>query len=101
MTEEMSAEMFSKHLNTIFRIPVPEAEALELELITVEEFPPSPNQERFSLIFRGPLDRGVYQGVYDFEHDALGTISIFVVPLSQKEDGVRYEAVFNRLKKNQ
>jgi hypothetical protein len=72
---------------------------LELELIKVEDFESSPRQERFSILFRGPLEPAVWQGTYKVEHDQLGAFDLFIVVLGGEEDGMRYEAVFNRVRK--
>ena len=55
-------------------------------------------QESFSLMFRTPLDVPPVQGMYDFEHPSLGELSLFLVPVGQKEDHFVYESVFNNLK---
>ncbi|MDX6508976.1 MAG: hypothetical protein QOG81_728, partial [Gaiellaceae bacterium] len=34
------------------------------------------------------------QQIYRFDHDELGTLEIFIVPIGTDEGGVRYEAVF-------
>jgi hypothetical protein len=99
MLEDMTSATFSEELNTKFRVRQPESSVLELELVKVEELGESPMQERFSIIFRGPLDQAVGQGLYTFEHDRLGTFDMFIVPVARGEDGMRYEAAFNRMKK--
>jgi hypothetical protein len=99
MIEDVTAGTFSEILNTRFRLNLTQSDVLELELIKVEDLATSAKQERFSVIFRGPRDRGLSQGTYSFEHDKLGTLDLFIVPIGMEEDGVVYEAAFNRLKK--
>ena len=53
--------------------------------------------EAFSLVFLGPPGWILPQRTYDFEHDGLGRFPLFVTAIGMQEDGVRYEAVFNRL----
>ena len=48
-------------------------------------------------MFRGPLDASLAQKAHAIEHDALGTGSLFLVPIGRDEGGYTYEAVFNRL----
>jgi len=48
----------------------------------------------FSLIFRGPLDPQLTQGMHDLDHPRLALCGIFLVPVGQDEDGLLYEAVF-------
>jgi hypothetical protein len=97
--EKLTAGSFSEILNKTFRLNLPETDILELELIKVEDLGSTAKQERFSVLFRGPLERGVRQGSYSFEHDELGTFDLFIVPISRQEDGLVYEAAFNRIKK--
>jgi hypothetical protein len=97
--ENLTAASFSGVVNTKFRLNLPETGALELELIKVEDLGSTAKQERFSVLFQGPLDRGVQQGSYSFEHEELGTFELFIVPISRQENGFVYEAAFNRIKK--
>lgn len=99
MLEDVTAGTFSEILNTRFRLILTQSDVLELELIRVDDLGTSAKQERFSIIFRGPKDRAIRQGTYSFEHDKLGTLELFIVPIGMEEDGVIYEAAFNRLKK--
>ncbi len=49
----------------------------------------------FSLLFLAPLKCNVEQGIYELQHDDLGALSIFLVPLGSDEKGHQLEAVFN------
>lgn len=49
----------------------------------------------FSLLFVCPDERLLQQGVYAIEHERLGMLEIFIVPIKADADGVHYEAVFN------
>lgn len=44
----------------------------------------------FSLLFTGPEESPLPQGIHVLEHDELGTIELFLVPIA----AARYEAVF-------
>jgi hypothetical protein len=57
------------------------------------EAAPAPRQP-FSLLFRGPAESVLPQATYPLQHAQLGTLAIFLVPISRGADGVRYEAVF-------
>jgi hypothetical protein len=37
--------------------------------------------------------------MYQIQHDQLGAFDLFLVPVSQDQDGVYFEAVFNRLRR--
>ena len=96
-TEDLSREALVANLNSKFLMPVANAEPLELELINVVEHPSAPGQEQFSAIFRAPLNAPVAQGIYQLEHAQFGTFGIFLVPISRDQQGVQYEALFNRI----
>jgi hypothetical protein len=100
MAAKLEYEVFSRHLNTNFRISLGEANTLEVDLNTVNELELSPRQERFAIIFRGPKEPFLPQGSYRFEHDEMGEFILFIVPISQDDEGVYYEACFNRVRKS-
>lgn len=55
----------------------------------------------FSLLFEGPAETQLQQGLYTVQHDDVGAHDIFLVPVAaapNQADVVHYEAVFNRLK---
>ena len=52
--------------------------------------------ETFSIVFKGPLDPQLLQGMVNLQHEKLGVIEgLFIVPIKQDQEGVYYEAVFN------
>ena len=98
MAATLEHEEFSKYLNTMFRILVDDLNTLELELNTVSERRVSAHhQERFEILFRGPREPLINQGSYRFEHDEMGELMLFIVPVEQNSDGTFYEACFNRM----
>ena len=99
MAAQLEHEVFSRHLNTNFRISLGESGTLEVDLNTVNELQLSPYQERFAIIFRGPKEPFLPQGSYRFEHDQMGQFALFIVPIRQDDEGIYYEAVFNRMRK--
>ena len=101
MVENLTAALLFEQLNTKFRLHLPSTDIIELELINVEDFGQSGKQERFSILFKGPLDPALWQGMFKLDHDQLGTLDLFIVAVGREEDGMRYEAVFNRLRKQQ
>ena len=68
-----------------------------VELISVEVKPPyeGAKQTPFVLTFRGPADVVLEQSIYALEHDSIGKLEIFLVPVGQTESEIIYEAVFN------
>ena len=96
MRDGMKREDFEPHLNTTFRLVRPDAEPLELVLEEVsggETY--GQDSYGFSLVFRGGPHFRLSQHIFTLEHDRLGTLDIFLVPISQDAEGFRYEAVFN------
>jgi hypothetical protein len=49
----------------------------------------------FSLVFQGPADLLLHQGIHEVTHAELGAFGLFLVPIAQTADGFRYEAAFN------
>ncbi len=103
MAEWLTEEDFSQHLHTKFRIRAEGAEAFELELTEVAGYKGGPKEqvgmERFSLFFESPGNPLLNQGMYELEHEQMGSLALFLVPIARKEGGFRYEAVFNYFKK--
>jgi len=99
MADTLEHETFSRNINTTFRISLGESDTLEAVLVTVGEHMLSTQQERFALVFRGPVQPLLSQAIYPFEHDEMGEFSLFIVPLRQDDEGTYYEACFNRMRK--
>jgi hypothetical protein len=67
----------------------------DLELVECERLGRTAlEREPFSLVFLGPREPVLPQRIYPLAHDELGELEIFLVPIAQDADGVRYEAVF-------
>jgi hypothetical protein len=49
---------------------------------------------QFSLVFRGPLEPLLPQAIYGLDHDALGHLDLFLVPIGPAGDAMRYQAAF-------
>lgn len=96
MAERLEKADFADNVNTKYRIRLDDSNFIELELTSIEERESPPTQEQFSLIFEGP---NIYlpQHIYQMEHERMGTIDLFLVPIGKKEDKFIYESVFNRL----
>lgn len=56
--------------------------------------PQGQQRRQFDLVFRGPAAPVHPQGTYLVTHADLGELELFLVPLSQDDDGVRYQAAF-------
>lgn len=101
MLDELSRTDFAEHLNTKFRIIFDAEQSLEVELIEITEGTVTPRQEMFSLLFLGPNETPFTQGMCRMEHERMGELSLFLVPVGKDQRGLLYEAVFNRLKEKE
>lgn len=97
MSTDLSHENFNNHLNTRFQVDR-DGEHIELLLIEVSKLRQSKGQEQFSIVFRGPVDKPMAQGIRQFRHSDMSGFELFIVPIKQDEEGYQYEAVFNRFK---
>ena len=98
MEPSLTHEEFSKAANTKFKVEFDENTSVELDLISVSDIKLYPQQEEFSIEFRGPLDMFLGQGAHNFSHDQMGQFDLFIVPIKQDEQGFYYEAIFNRIR---
>jgi len=94
----LSHASFATALHTKFRLCQDVPQPIELELVHVSELQSTPRQEIFSILFRGSLEMPLAQRIYQLEHEAMGTVQLFIVPVGRDEQGYEYEAVFNRVK---
>jgi hypothetical protein len=97
MLKDWTHALFTENLNTHFVVEHPHWGNVTLELVSVSELRETPRQRMFSLVFRGPLDQPLEQGLYPMIHETMGTESLFLVPIAREVDGFRYEVVFNNL----
>ena len=102
MAVKQTEEEFERHLNTKFNVRLSEEQAVPLVLEEVQPFPALKHargdMERFSLFFRGPGDVPLVQHIYRVEHEAMGEMDIFLVPVALDAQGFRYEAVYSYFK---
>jgi hypothetical protein len=89
--EELAARVGTKF--TVTDAPAP----LELEFVEITERRATPQQEYFSLIFRGERSFVLPQKIYRLEHAELGASDLFLVPVAANGETADYEAAFNRL----
>lgn len=97
MPEIFTIETFADHVNSKFRMHYGDSQTAELELIRVKDVGSSERQKQFSLQFLGPPEAPIMQGIYKVDHDALGALDLFLVPIARDDKGVQYEAIFNRV----
>jgi hypothetical protein len=94
----LTGSYFRRHVGSSFRLRADDV--VDVELIEVDEVavgsgaPPQTARAPFSIVFLGPREPVLPQRIYRLEHDELGTLDLFLVPIARGDAGVRYEAVF-------
>jgi hypothetical protein len=86
MPQPSSLAEFAAHVGTRFRVATESVGVLELELIDAvvlpsRAVPPGVRVDPFSLGFRGPFAPGLPQRIHTLDHDVLGTLALFLVPI--------------------
>lgn len=107
MPSPFTCATFAPYVGEIFSIPVVGEDPIGLNLISAEMVQLKPIDGRaigksgsvrtdpFTLLFRGPEDKPLAQGIYSFSHGQVGTFMMNIVPVGPGESGLLYEAVFN------
>jgi hypothetical protein len=97
----VSRETFSDHVGSGFTLGAAgegsEGMTLPVHLTSADAVgngPADGGRAPFSLMFSGPPEPIVPQGIYRLSHPELGALDLFLVPLAPDEDGARYQAVF-------
>jgi hypothetical protein len=98
LLQDLTESSFSHLLGTTCRLVVAdEAPSVELEIAEVNRAGQAHGGQRtsFSVIFLGPSGRHLPQGIYRLEHEKLGRLDLFLVPIGPEPSGRhRYEAIF-------
>ena len=92
--DSLTAEDFRPHTGTIFRLA---DESVECELIEVtgqEASARAGSRAPFSVVLRGPRQPVLDQRIRRLEHDEMGVLELFLVPIGPDNAGMLYEAVF-------
>lgn len=96
MLNQLTSADFTPYLHQTFTVRIESVDPIELELGEVTELGiPGAERRPFSLLFLGPVSRTyLLQGTYRLEHNQLGALAIFLVPLGPIGGRMRYEAIF-------
>jgi hypothetical protein len=105
MLETFTAQTFSSNVGDTFQLLLDGMEPVEMQLVSVDELntPAAGRGEAeplgrkpFSLLFRhSQKHQYLPQRIYHLEHEQLGAMEIFLVPLGPDAEGMRYEAIFS------
>jgi hypothetical protein len=94
LTPYPTGQAFAAWVNTTFRLHVDDEQVIDIELVTFQAGMSTLATEQFALTFEAaPAD--VPQGLYRLEHERLGSLEMFLVPVGRTARGVQLEAVFN------
>lgn len=96
--DQLQSIDFAPHLHEIFSICLEGIEPFHLELVRVTETGQKSTPEvrqPFSLEFLGPVSpHYLLQHIYQLEHEEMGRLDVFLVPLGPEAGRMRYEAIF-------
>jgi uncharacterized protein DUF6916 len=97
MLDSVTKEIFAPLVGSTFQIRLNPQETVPVELAEISEFPDyeGPRRAPFSLVFRGAHRFVLPQRIYQLEHEKIGPMEMFLVPIGPDQKGMRYEAVFN------
>ena len=92
------SETFAGHEREAFTVTGPSpAPPLTMALTSVTTWGPPPaagDRQPFTIHFSGPLEPVLAQSICHVEHEAIGAIDMFMVPIGPDQAGMRYEAIF-------
>lgn len=104
---QFTCNAFAPHIGESFSAITFEGVTVPLELIEATPAKLQPNDGRvlgkagfvrhdpFALLFRGPREAFLLQGIYTFTHDTMGAFEMSIVPVGPGDTGWLYEAVYN------
>ena len=93
---KFSRRLFEPHEGSTFELVSDDGNDVPVVLDEVSDKTPSGFEgEQFSLVFRGPHEPELDQRIYTLNHESLGSIELFLVPIGAPKRGRLYEAYFN------
>ena len=99
MPNIFNRDMFVDVLGSQFTLKASEELSVDLELSEVSNLKETSFQQVFSIILLLPPPYQLEHGLYDLQHQKLGTIQLYLAPVGAAEDGrLQVEAVFNLLR---
>ncbi|MDM8550042.1 hypothetical protein QUF72_08200 [Desulfobacterales bacterium HSG2] len=102
---ELQSSDFSPFLNQTFQVHAGLTEPVAAELIKVADRgwgmhdPETAKRRPFEIMFRFPAGIHVPQKIYPIEHENMGTLNIFIVPVGPEptdpEHRILYQGIFS------
>jgi hypothetical protein len=72
-------------------------DVVPLQLSEIKRGLSTPRVLQFSLFFKGPLQPFLQQQTIHLDHDVLGGMDLFIVPVGKEGTHFVYQMVFNRM----
>lgn len=97
MLDKLTLDDFQPLLEDTFSVHAGE-QAAEFRLVAAHPVGKGRTNGRrapFSLTFQAPPEVKPVEGTYRLEHNQLGTLEIFLVPVAGDQEGTDFEAVFS------
>lgn len=99
MLDTFTADTFSPLLGTLFTLSAADGQSqdstpIELVGVTPLGVREGSGRQPFSVAFQHRSQAVIGQGTYTVSHAQLGSFHLFIVPVAQDSEHVRYEAVF-------
>jgi hypothetical protein len=99
MLESLTLETFAPRIGERFRLAADAGQTIDLTLIEATAVGEggsarSPRRSPFSLVFLGPAGPVWPQRIYRLDHEAIGSVDLFFVPLGPRDGGMQYQAIF-------
>ena len=92
---------FADRVGDEFRVRAPEEHHVTLVLSEATAGlepsgtgPDGAERQQFSLTFRCPSGHQLSQGIWELEHDTMGELALFLVPIEPDAEGPCWEAAF-------
>jgi hypothetical protein len=99
MLERLTVESFRDRVGETFRVLLDERRELHLRLAAIHVWGTGAaavaSRQPFTLTFSAPGPGMLPQGTYAVEHETLGHLELFLVPVGSNGESVDYEAVFS------
>jgi hypothetical protein len=98
---QFDRDRFAEVLGTSFVLKAADGKTVMIELVEVSEVKERPHQLSFAIVFLTPESSIVDQGLYDLDHETLGPMQLFLVPIGITDGRMMLESVFNFLREDQ
>jgi hypothetical protein len=92
---DLTAATFAPFEGSTFRLTPAGGTPFDTRLASVTVGRPGVARDQFALAFVGGPTPPAAQGMFAVEHDSLGTLDLFLVPLGPAGGEQRYEATFS------